>query len=150
MRNKYTKQFLAPVIAASKTWSEVCRTVGVKPATGLQTHIKRRAIEFGIDYSHFVGHASNKGRTFFSQRIPAERYLFEGSSIKSHTLKLRLWRDGIKPQHCEQCKVSKWGGEELPLELDHINRDNSDNRLENLMILCPNCHAVKTRKDRRS
>lgn len=41
----------------------------------------------------------------------------------------------------ERCGISEWNGVPAPLQLDHVNGDRRDNRLENLRILCPNCHA---------
>lgn len=75
-------------------------------------------------------------------------YLKNNSSGKSHYLKLRLFKDGIKEKKCEKCKLSVWMGEEMVLELDHKNENHFDNRLNNLEVLCPNCHAQKTRKAR--
>ena len=34
-----------------------------------------------------------------------------------------------------------WCGKEITLELDHINGDNRDHRVQNLRLLCPNCHS---------
>ena len=147
MRIKYTKELLEPIIKESLTWSQVCRKIGVKPATGSQSHVKKRAIEFGIDSSHFVGQAWNKGRTFVKK--PIEEYLVKGKQVSSHRLKKRLIRVGLKEKKCEKCGLSMWHGKELPLELDHIDGDKMDNRIEKLQILCPNCHAVKTREERR-
>jgi hypothetical protein len=56
-------------------------------------------------------------------------------------LKRRLLADGLKQRLCEACGVSEWRGRPLPLELHHINGDPNDHRLENLALLCPNCHA---------
>ena len=151
MRNKYTKALLEPIIKKSINWAQVCRDMGVIPATGSQAHIKRRALGFGINFDHFLGSASNRGKTFFKK--PSGFYLKkDGPFINSHALKLRLWSEGIKPKKCENatCGIAGWCGVDLPLELDHINNNHHDNRIENLMILCPNCHAIKTRAARKA
>jgi hypothetical protein len=55
-------------------------------------------------------------------------------------LKRRLIADGLKEPRCERCGIDAWLGEPLTLALHHINGDNRDDRLENLTLLCPNCH----------
>lgn len=66
--------------------------------------------------------------------------LVENSSFKSHKLKIRLIEENIKKNLCEICGLNKWLDKEISLDLHHINGNNRDNRLENLQILCPNCH----------
>jgi DNA-binding CsgD family transcriptional regulator len=56
-------------------------------------------------------------------------------------LKLRLLRSGLKDERCERCGISEWLGRPLSVALHHINGDRLDNRLENLELLCPNCHS---------
>jgi len=43
--------------------------------------------------------------------------------------------------HCKKCGISKWNGEELVLQLEHINGNADDNKKSNLCLLCPNCHS---------
>lgn len=71
--------------------------------------------------------------------------ILEGAhpSYSTNRLKQRLIESGIKAWKCENfmCGITEWHGEPITLELDHINGNNSDHRLENLRILCPNCHS---------
>ena len=53
----------------------------------------------------------------------------------------RLLAEGLKEPQCERCGLTEWQGQDLSLELHHVNGDGRDNRLENLMLLCPNCHS---------
>ena len=64
-----------------------------------------------------------------------------GRLVKSYRLKRRLIEQGLKETRCELCGLDTWNGQPIPLELDHINGKRDDNRLDNLRVLCPNCHA---------
>ena len=56
-------------------------------------------------------------------------------------LKNRTVRAGLKDGSCEECGVADWRGRPLSMALHHVNGDGRDNRLENLRLLCPNCHG---------
>lgn len=113
----------------------ICRQLHCKPET-LNSYMKKMGIEY-------AGQPSKKGRNLGQGYLTAEQYLCSGSVIKSHTLKLKLFKDGIKAKQCEICGVSQWQGVELPLELHHKDGDHYNNELSNLMILCPNCHSIQ-------
>lgn len=144
---RFSDDEIKAAVAASSSWAEVCRSLHAGDATGSQWHMKHRAVSLSLDFSHFTGRAWNKGLTLEKRPI-TDFLVLDGPFITSHKLKLRLIDEGLKPAHCEECESSQWLGEELPLELDHVDGNRRDNRLENLKILCPNCHAVKTRKCR--
>lgn len=70
-----------------------------------------------------------------------ENFLVDGSSLANHAVKNRLKDIGVE-QCCSECGISEWRGKIIPLELDHINGKSTDNRIENLRLLCPNCHSL--------
>lgn len=73
--------------------------------------------------------------------IPFEKYFCKNSNIGNSRLKQRIFDEGIREYKCESCDNTHWLKKPITLELDHINGDNKDNRLENLRLLCPNCHS---------
>jgi Zn finger protein HypA/HybF involved in hydrogenase expression len=147
MKRTYTKELILSVLDESKSWAEVCRSLGIKASTGGQSYLQKRAKEFGIETpSHFLGKSSRKGIKS-SLRKDAITYCKKGLIINSHRLKEYLIRDKYKEPKCEKCGIIEWQGEPVVLELDHIDNDHTNNNFQNLQILCPNCHALKTRKN---
>ncbi len=65
----------------------------------------------------------------------------KGKRRGRYNIKLRLIAAGLKDGRCEHCGISSWRGKSLSLSLHHRNGDGLDNRLENLELLCPNCHS---------
>ena len=54
-----------------------------------------------------------------------------------------MFKDGLKEKKCEICGISTWFNIELPLELHHKDGNHYNNQLDNLQILCPNCHSIQ-------
>lgn len=140
MKVKYTKELMESAIRDSYSIAEVCRKIGLKPHGSNYKTIKSKIELYNLDISHFTGQAWNKGKSYSKEtaRLSLDKILQEGVIYCSDTLKKRLIKQNLKKNECELCHIS---GEKVGLELHHINGDHYDNRIENLQILCPNCHS---------
>jgi hypothetical protein len=144
-KRSWTVDQLKNATANSTSYRQVIKKLGLVPAGGNYVQTQQYIKEYSIDTSHFKGIAWNKGlRGIGKPLIPLEKILTRNSSYQSFKLKKRLYKAGLKKPECEECgwaEIAKGGY--LPLELDHINGDRHDNRIENLRVLCPNCHSLK-------
>jgi len=75
------------------------------------------------------------------QGVPIEDLLVAGRRRQRSHVKSRLFKAGLKENRCVDCGLDEWLGEPVGLALHHVNGDGNDNRLENLQLLCPNCHS---------
>lgn len=77
-----------------------------------------------------------------SHVIPLDELLVSNRPQTSRThLKGRLIKEGLLKEKCSVCGIVDWMGRPLSLHLDHINGKPKDNRIENLRLICPNCHS---------
>jgi 5-methylcytosine-specific restriction endonuclease McrA len=143
-RCSYTDEQFETAVKHSLTYAEVLSKVGLIPAGGNYSTLRARIQALGLDTSHFRGKGWARGRhpRPRSSRTPLETVLVEHSLYQSHKLKLRLIEAGVFARFCSGCGNAQWRRQPIPLELDHINGIRTDNRIENLRLLCPNCHAL--------
>jgi len=143
-RLKYDEQTLREAIATSDSFAEALRKLEIRAAGGNYATLRKQIELLNIDTSHMAGMTWNKGKKSpYVMERPLEEILVKDSDYAStNTLRKRLIRQGIFEPRCLSCGLTEWLAQPIPLELDHINGDRFDHRLENLRLLCPNCHAL--------
>ena len=112
--------------------------------------------EMDLDLSILNQNKRNYLKTFLTGNVLKkepllEDVMIENSSYARHALKRRLLHNGMLHNICSICGLNEnWNNQKLVLQLDHINGQNNDNRIENLRIVCPNCHSqLKTFSSKR-
>lgn len=140
---KRTKEDFEKVIKNNFSFAAACKSLNLKPCGGNYKTLHNKVIEFNIDISHFTGQGWNVGLKFRPMKtFTLDEILIENSNYtNTYNLKNKLFKENIKEKKCETCENTEWLGKPISLELHHINGINNDHRLENLKILCPNCHS---------
>jgi hypothetical protein len=145
IKRRWTDEQLISNVKACKSYRQVLIGLKLRPTGGNYKQIQKYIRRLHLSIAHFTGKGWNVGMHFkIKEKIPLDKILIKNSTYQSFLLRNRLFKEGFKAKRCEECgwaKISEDG--RLPLELDHINGDHNDNRLENLRILCPNCHSLK-------
>lgn len=135
-------QKVIEVLPECNSINEVCKYLNLKYVNGYYKKVKKTIIDNNLDISHFgtlektVIHPSFK-------RVSNEEYFKNNTSHNGTSILKRLLNLG-RERKCEnpECGLKKWHDNDIPLQVHHINGNHFDNRLENLQILCPNCHAL--------
>jgi len=151
-RRSWTTSQLEDAVKNARSVRQVLVALELREAGGNYSQMKKYIKELNLDTSHFKGRGWNAGlKGIGKQAVPLEKILVRGSYYQTFKLKQRLLNAGLKSAHCEECGWAKQTDDGyLPLELDHINGDRYDHRIENLRVLCPNCHSLKpTHRGRR-
>ena len=78
---------------------------------------------------------------FFILRNNGEIFENKHPQYQTNKLRIRLIKEGIKEHECESCGIREWMNNPISLELDHIDGNKTNHSLDNLRILCPNCHS---------
>lgn len=141
---RWTREVLAEAVASSTNMCDVLRRLGVEVVGGQHTHIGRRVKAYGIDVSHFRP-PSQQGKPW-RPRTPEGLLVRQtgpdARRIPSDRLTWAMAEAGVG-KRCARCgNEGVRRGRPLRLEIDHINGDWRDNRIENLRFLCPNCHSA--------
>jgi len=162
-----TRQRVLEMLAEGRSQAEIGRALGVTKGT-VAYHARRalepdprfrrrydwKVVQAFYDAGHTVNDciahfgfskqtwhaAKNRGAVTARPRAMSIAELLAAPRNRHH-LKRRLIKAGLLPKHCAHCGLSERRGRPIALELHHVNGVGNDNRLENLSLLCPNCHS---------
>lgn len=146
-KRKWTEEDFIKAVAESLSYAQVLSKLHLRVAGSNYDTVKRKIAELHLDTSHMTGQGWNQGVRYtpLKQAQPLSEVLVEHSTfVNANHLRERLLTEGLKQRRCECCGNTEWMGQPIALELHHVNGIRDDQRLENLKILCPNCHALTT------
>jgi hypothetical protein len=139
---KVPEEAFVAAVASTPSRSATLRRLGLSTRPCDIKAVGKRIMKLGLDIDHFTGQGWRKGNcTPIVPPIPLKRVLVQGKAYNSNKLRQRLIKEGLKQHACENCGLKLWRDQAIPLELDHLNGLRDDNRLVNLRLVCPNCHA---------
>lgn len=150
-KRKYTKKLLGPIVKKNNSISKVLEELNLKKTGGNYRNIQKWIRYYELSTSHFKGQGWAKGeskethKSIKNQSLKArtpDKEVFSSNSryaSSSKVAKRYLEKTGVEYK-CSNCELNDWLGEPITLHLDHINGIHNDNRIENLRLLCPNCH----------
>lgn len=133
---KLSKEEFENVIKKYTTMADILRHFNLKNE-GNRITINKRIIEDNIDTSHFCSSSKEKPLEDNNELFVIQ----ETYKRMNKTLVSTLLKNNIFEYKYKNCGITEWNNNRLTLELDHINGNNCDNRIENLRFLCPNCHS---------
>jgi hypothetical protein len=141
-RRRYTNDQVREAVSASPSLTAALRRLGLRPAGGNHQTLRKLIKELDIPTDHFQP-IWNLRAPFTGTATPLSDVLVENTHYNRSDLKRRLYESGLKQRKCELCDQGEsWRGRPMSLILDHINGVPTDNRLDNLRIVCPNCAAT--------
>lgn len=142
-KRKYTEQQFVDAVKSSYSIAEVLQKLHLAEAGGSYKTFYKTVKDLQLNTSHFTGQGHLKGKThnWTPARLLETILVVDSIHTNSNNLKKRLIRLNLLENKCYECDIDEWNGKKLSLHMDHINGINTDNRLENLRILCPNCHS---------
>lgn len=127
---EYTDDDVIKAAAKVTSMAQLLNSLDLQVAGGNYANMKKTLQRLEVNCDHWRGQAWNK-----DQQLKDWSEYTKPARAKPHLIKKR-------GHACETCGRKTWQGYPIPLELDHINGDRTDNREENWRLNCPNCHAL--------
>ena len=133
----WTDEQLQLAVSTSRNFAEVCAKLGLVSQRNRVVVERTRTLD--LDTKHFTSQTTRVEKRQLA--VDLDDILTNKRAFESPYVKKRLLKSKLLTYHCYECGLADWRGQPLTLELDHIDGNNHNNALNNLRLLCPNCHA---------
>lgn len=133
---QFSKEEIEQFVKDSKSYAELARKIGYDSTAkngSVYRTVHQMIDELNLNTSHFTGQGWNKDNFDYSRF----RY---GRAIKNGTALAAIVN--LRGHRCESCGLSEWMSKKITLEVHHVDGDSLNNELDNLQLLCPNCHSM--------
>lgn len=137
-KRSFSDEELKNAVKKSGCLAEVCDMLKLYKCGSTYNVLNRNIVRLNLTTSHWISYCRKNSRKWQLEDILVKNSPYLGTN---HALKKRLLNEKQLEYKCSICGIEEWNGKELSLQLDHINGDRYDNRIENLRLLCPNCHS---------
>jgi 5-methylcytosine-specific restriction endonuclease McrA len=136
----FTRQEIEEFVKESSSLSTLASKLGYSKGGGCRSSAIKEMIQIlNLDVSHFTGW---NGETYESDRYMSFAEYIKSNSVQSNKIRRKLLKEGLKEHICECCLNTIWMDKPIPLEVHHKDGNKDNNNLDNLQLLCPNCHAL--------
>ena len=140
---KFTKEDIEQFVKESSSYAQLAKKCGYGTNSGSSIKEMQQMVDqLNLDTSHFTGQGWSKGITYQNSRyVPFESYI-KTDYVQTNKVRKKLLREGLKQHICECCLNTTWNNVPIPLEVHHKDGNKNNNEIDNLELLCPNCHAL--------
>lgn len=147
--NKEFEDLVRKYLPLSTSMNNLCNNLGLRGVDGYYKKIEKVINKYNLSTNHFNSKKSNYNSYLKREldengrfvRMADDNFFIKGAKRSGESIIKRLVEGGYKEYKCENCGISEWDGKPLRLQVHHINGDHNDNRIENVQLLCPNCHT---------
>jgi hypothetical protein len=141
-----TNEEIQKIVNSVYSSAEMCRILKICDNGGNATRLRVFLKTNKIKTEHWTGQLWSKDKTSLDDdRLRKNKEISliftENSNASSSYVRKLLIKHNMKDYRCECGITTEWNGKSINLQMDHINGNRKNHRLENLRWLCPNCHS---------
>ena len=141
----YSPEQMQEMLDTSESYSDILRKMDLFPTSAAIVQLENFIDKYSLDVSQLDINRKQmlrRNRLKNNSTFPLEE-VFSGMhpDYRSYQLCKRLISEGYKEKKCEICGITEWMNKPISLQLHHKDGNSINHRLENLQILCPNCHS---------